>query len=169
MTASNALVRRLLVATTVLAFVLGAGCASKQTKKDDDGSVPNAASADENRMGDSDSGNAMGLQTVHYPYDSSTLDSDGKAALKNNAGIMKAHPSLKIQVEGHCDQRGGIQYNIALGEKRANSAKAFLQDEGVSADRITTISFGKEKPIDSAENEAAYAKNRRANFVITSK
>jgi peptidoglycan-associated lipoprotein len=169
MTASSSFIRRLLVATTLLTFVLGAGCASKQTKKEDEGSVPNAAAADENHLGDSDSNSAMGLQTVHYPYDSSTLDSDGKAALKANAAILKGHSSMKIQIEGHCDQRGGIQYNLALGEKRANSAKAFLQDEGIAAERITTISFGKEKPVDTAETEAAYGKNRRANFVITTK
>jgi peptidoglycan-associated lipoprotein len=169
MTVSSALIRRLLIATTVLTLVIGAGCSGKKTKPEDEGSVPNAASADENHGGDSDSGSAMGLQTVHYPYDSSTLDSEGKSVLKANAQILKDHPNLKIQIEGHCDQRGGIQYNIALGERRANSAKAFLTDAGVSSERVTVISFGKEKPIDPAETEAAYAKNRRANFVITSK
>ena len=86
--------------------------------------------------------------------------------MKECADILKAHPGVKIQVEGHCDQRGGIQYNIALGEKRANSVKKFLMDKGISGDRIATISFGKERPVDSASTEEAYAKNRRANFVI---
>lgn len=164
---STALVRRLVIAAALITLVAGSGCAKKT--KEDESSVPNAASADENKMGDSDSGNAMGLQTVHFPYDSSTLDSDGKKTVKANAGIMKDHSGLKIQIEGHCDQRGGIQYNIALGEKRANAVKKFLEDEGINGDRITTISFGKEKPVDPAETEAAYAKNRRANFVITAK
>ncbi|MBU6153893.1 MAG: OmpA family protein, partial [Bdellovibrionales bacterium] len=74
-----------------------------------------------------------------------------------------------IQVEGHCDQRGGIQYNIALGEKRSNAVKKFLTGQGIAGDRISVISFGKEKPVDSAETEAAYAKNRRGNFVVTSR
>ena len=93
---------------------------------------------------------------------------EAKTALKANAAILKSNPSLHIQIEGHCDQRGGIQYNIALGERRAISTMHFLEDRGVSAGRITTISYGKERPIDPAENEEAYAKNRRANFVITS-
>ena len=120
-------------------------------------------------MGVSDSGNAMGLQTVHFPYDSFTLDSEGKSVLKSNAEILKSKSSLKIQVEGHCDQRGGIQYNIALGEKRANAAKKYLADIGIKGERVTVVSFGKEKPIDSAETEEAYAKNRRDNFVVTSR
>jgi peptidoglycan-associated lipoprotein len=82
---------------------------------------------------------------------------------------MKDNPSLKIQVEGHCDQRGGIQYNIALGEKRSNAVQKFLTGQGIAKDRISVISFGKEKPVDPSENEAAYAKNRRGNFVVTSR
>jgi len=166
MSASSAF-RRLLLTVAVLA-VFAAGCAGNKPKSEES-SVPNAAMADENSGGDSDSGKAMGLQTVHFPYDSSVLDSEGKGALKNNGDIMKAHSATKIQIEGHCDRHGGIQYNIALGEKRANSAKKFLVDQGVTADRISTVSFGKEKPVDAAETEEADAKNRRANFVITSK
>lgn len=166
MSASSAF-RRLLLTVAVLA-VFGAGCAGKKTKEEES-NVPNAAMADENTTGDSDSGKAMGLQTIHFPYDSSVLDSEGKSALKANAGILKDHGSVKIQIEGHCDRHGGIQYNIALGEKRANAAKKFLVDQGISGNRISTVSFGKEKPVDPAETEEADAKNRRANFVITSK
>jgi peptidoglycan-associated lipoprotein len=111
----------------------------------------------------------MGLQTVFFPYDSSVLDDSAKAALKNNADLMKQNSSIKVQIEGHCDQRGGVQYNIALGEKRANSTVKYLQDMGVDGDRMTVISFGKEKPLDSGNTEEAYSKNRRANFVLTSK
>ena len=167
MTTQSSFIRLFVLTSTLIALIAASGCTKKT--KEDEGSIPNAAAADENHMGDSDAGSAMGLQTVHYPYDSSTLDSDGKKTLQANAAILKSHASLKIQVEGHCDQRGGIQYNIALGEKRANSAKKFLEDQGIKEDRITTISFGKEKPVDSAETEDAYTKNRRANFVITSK
>ncbi len=151
----------------VFALSMASGCGSHPTKPESD-NAPAMSNADENMTGDSDSGKAMGLQTVHFPYDSFTLDGEGKSTLKANADILSAHTNLKIQVEGHCDQRGGIQYNIALGEKRANGVKKFLVDLGVSADRITTISFGKEKPVDPGTDEAAYAKNRRANFVITS-
>ena len=119
-------------------------------------------------LGDSDSGKAMGLQTVHFPYDSFVLDSEAKSFLASNANIMKDKANLKVQIEGHCDARGGIQYNIALGEKRANSVKKYIVDLGVAGDRITVISFGKEKPVDPGTTEEAYAKNRRGNFVITS-
>jgi peptidoglycan-associated lipoprotein len=152
---------------TLAVLVSFAACAKKP--KPEESSIPGGAAADENIMGDSDNNKAMGLQTVHFPYDSFTLNTEAKSVLKSNADILKEKPSLKIQIEGHCDQRGGIQYNIALGEKRANATKNYIVDMGVKADRITTISYGKERPIDSAMNEDAFAKNRRANFVITSK
>lgn len=125
--------------------------------------------ADTNPMGDSDAGRAMGLRTVHFPYDSHALSGEAKDDLKFNAQILKEKASLKIQIEGHCDIRGGIQYNIALGERRANAAKKYLEDLGVNSSRITTISYGKERPIDSGTSEEAHAKNRRGNFVITSR
>jgi peptidoglycan-associated lipoprotein len=164
---SKITLRHLVFVSALVALLAASGCGKKT--KEDESSVPNAASADENQMGDSDSGKAMGLQTVHFPYDSFTLDSEGKSVLKANAEILKSKSSLKIQVEGHCDQRGGIQYNIALGEKRANAAKKYLHDLGINGERITVVSFGKEKPIDTAETEEAYAKNRRDNFVVTSR
>jgi peptidoglycan-associated lipoprotein len=151
-------------------LALSIGCA-KQKKPDDStmSSMDNSSSSDSNSLGDSDSGKAMGLETVHFPYDSFEITSNEKTTAKNNANILKDKGSLRIQIEGHCDQRGGIQYNIALGEKRANVVKKFLISEGIAAERITTISYGKERPINSSENEEAYSKNRRANFVITSK
>ncbi|MDR3608211.1 MAG: OmpA family protein [Oligoflexia bacterium] len=153
--------------TAIIALGIGSGCASKKTQAENE-NAPVIANADENAAGDSDSGKAMGLETVHFPFDSFTLDSKGKSTLKANAEILKAHPSVKIQIEGHCDARGGIQYNIALGEKRANAVKNYLTDMEISGDRVTTISFGKERPVDPGTTEEAYAKNRRANFVITS-
>lgn len=162
--------RQIALCGVSLLFVAGfAGCGHK-TVKPDDNNVPAADAAGSN-VGDgsqsSDQGNAQGLQTIHFGYDSNTLSAEAKSTLKANARILKDHPALRIQIEGHCDQRGGIQYNIALGERRANSAKHFLEDQGVPDGRITTISYGKERPIDSAETEEAYAKNRRACFVLT--
>lgn len=124
---------------------------------------------DDNVMGDSDSGKAMGLQTVYFPYDSSNIEGASLATVKGNAEILKAHPTAKIQIEGHCDQRGGIQYNIALGERRANAIREAMKKEGIAGDRITTISYGKERIIDMNMTEEAYSKNRRGNFVITAK
>ena len=154
-------------ALVVLASTLAVSACSKKPVKEES-LLPSAANADET-LGDSDSGKALGLQTIHFLYDAYTLNEEAKTILKANAQILKDKPSVKIQVEGHCDQRGGIQYNIALGEKRANSVRKFLGEQGVAADRVSVISFGKEKPVDSAETEAAYAKNRRANFAITTR
>ena len=166
MISKNAMTR--LTVTLSLALALGvAGCSSAK-KVEVETSVPSAMAADENMMGDSDSGKAMGLQTVFFPFDSFTLDEKSRSALKSNADILKKHQNLHIQIEGHCDQRGGIQYNIALGEKRANATMKYLVDLGVTASKMTVISLGKEKPLDLGTSEEAYAKNRRANFAITS-
>jgi peptidoglycan-associated lipoprotein len=124
---------------------------------------------EDSELGSSDQGKAYGLQTIHFGYDSYLLAQDSKAQLTANAEILRSHPSVKVQIEGHCDSRGGIQYNIALGEKRADSVKKYLVDLGVPEGRLTTISYGKERPLVSGEDEASYAKNRRANFAITSK
>ena len=168
MTVLSATFRRFAFVSMVAALVFAAGCSSSKPKTDD-GAIPNAPSADENLSGDSDSGKAMGLQTVHFAFDSFALDSQAKQVLQGNADILKSHASVKVQIEGHCDRKGGIQYNIALGEKRANSAKKFLEDSGITGDRVTTISFGKERPLDTGATDDADAKNRRGNFVVTSK
>lgn len=162
----SASVRQLSLVIAVAAVVFVSACSS--AKKKEEGGVPGAAEATENTSGDSDSGKAMGLETVRFPFDSFILDQEAKASLKNNASVLKDKSSLKVQIEGHCDQRGGIQYNIALGEKRANATRKFLVDLGIQNDRMTVISFGKEKLLDSGTSEEAYAKNRRSNFVITS-
>ncbi len=126
-------------------------------------------SGDDNTTGDSDSGKAMGLKTVYFPYDSFDIVADNQAAIDQNVEILNKNAGVKIQIEGHCDQRGGIQYNLALGEKRAKAIKAALVDRGINAGRITTISYGKEKPLDPAMTDEAYARNRRGNFIITAK
>lgn len=168
------MLRKLSFALISFSLVVGfTGC--KSAPKTDDAENPGGAGSaemnqgDANTMGDSDSGKAMGMQTIYFKYDSFEIDSDGKTALNTNAGILKANPSVKIQIEGHCDQRGGIQYNIALGEKRANTVRDAMKKAGISNDRLATISYGKERLVDSSMTDSAYAKNRRANFVITSK
>ena len=162
---------RLLTIFTALTVAIAMGaCAQKKTTPETTPDSSNPSPADvSSDLADSDSGKAMGLETVHYAYDSSALDKGAKATLNANAQILKDKSNLKIQIEGHTDERGGIQYNIALGERRANAAKAFLVDKGVGADRVTTISYGKEKPTDQGHDESAWSKNRRANFRITEK
>ncbi len=167
---SSKIFRQVSLVLTASFMALAVGCSSAE-KKTETSETPTAATAgaDENAtLGDSDSGRALGLQTVHFPYDTYTLDGSSKATLNANAEILKAQPNVKIQIEGHCDQRGGIQYNIALGEKRANIAKKYLQGQGIDASRIAVHSNGKEQPIDTGTSEDSYAKNRRDNFAITS-
>lgn len=112
----------------------------------------------------SDSGRIDGLNTVFFDYDKSSLSSDAKKTLQGNAEWMKKN-SVKLQIEGHTDARGSLEYNMALGERRANSVKNYLGSLGIPAARLVVISFGKEKPLVNGESEEAYSKNRRANFV----
>jgi peptidoglycan-associated lipoprotein len=152
-----------------LAFFLGAGGCAKKTKPDEElpSTVPALTSAPDTTPHDSDSQNALGLSTIHFAYDSSVLDTAAKETLKSNVKILKKNVRAHVQIEGHCDQRGGTQYNLALGERRAIMVKKYLTVMGVGPKRVTTISMGKEKPLDTADTEEAYAKNRRANFVVT--
>lgn len=113
----------------------------------------------------SDSNNIAGLTTVYFDYDKSTLSSSSRDALKSNADWMKSNASVTVQIEGHTDSRGSIEYNLALGERRANAVKSYLQTLGVAASRLKTISYGKERPLVTGDSEEAWSKNRRANFV----
>jgi peptidoglycan-associated lipoprotein len=109
---------------------------------------------------------ALALDDVHFNYDESTLRSDAEAILSRHAQIMLERPEVTIRIEGHCDERGTVEYNLALGARRAQAALDYLVAYGVSRDRISTISYGKEKPLDQEHNETAWAKNRRAAFVV---
>lgn len=113
----------------------------------------------------SDSGNIAGLATVYFDYDKSTLSQESRDVLKANSEWMKKNGNVKIQIEGHTDSRGSIEYNLALGERRANAVMSYLKSLGIPTARMTVISYGKEKPIMTGESESAWAKNRRANFV----
>jgi peptidoglycan-associated lipoprotein len=109
------------------------------------------------------------FQPVFYGLDSFEVDQVGQQALNTNAGILKKYPTWVITIEGHCDERGTAEYNLALGEKRALAAKTYLVSLGVPADRLRTVSYGKEFPFDPGHDESAWSKNRRAHFVVTSK
>ncbi|MGZ3721518.1 MAG: peptidoglycan-associated lipoprotein Pal [Bdellovibrionales bacterium] len=113
----------------------------------------------------SDSGKINGLHTIHFDYDSSTLTSETRKQLSENADWIKANPKVTVQIEGHCDSRGSVEYNLALGERRAKAVKNYMTSLGLDSKRMTIISYGEEKPVASGDNEEAYAKNRRANFV----
>jgi peptidoglycan-associated lipoprotein len=103
---------------------------------------------------------------IHFEFDSSTLTPEAQLKLKKKAEWLQNNPEATATIEGNCDERGTSEYNLALGDRRATSAKNFLVDLGISASRLTTISYGEERPIDPGHNEAAWAKNRRCHFVI---
>ena len=107
-----------------------------------------------------------GTDTVLFAYDSYELDGDARAILARHAAWLKANPAVRITLEGHCDERGTREYNLALGDRRANSAKNFLAGQGIAVDRISTISYGKERPAVDGSDEAAWAQNRRAVTMV---
>ena len=109
------------------------------------------------------------LKMIHFDFDRYDIRPGDTAILKENAALLMKYPNVKIQIEGHCDERGTTEYNLALGERRANSTKRYLLSLGIPADRISTISYGEERPLVPGHNEEAWAKNRRAQFVILSK
>src|SRR5947208_11875117 len=109
------------------------------------------------------------LKPVFFELDSSEISAEGRAALNGNAAALKKYTTWTVTIEGHCDERGTAEYNLALGERRAVAARTYLVSLGISADRLRTVSYGKEFPFDPGHDEAAWAKNRRAHFVITAK
>jgi peptidoglycan-associated lipoprotein len=109
---------------------------------------------------------AEGLKPVYFDFDRSFIRDDAKAVMKANAEWLKSNPKAKIKIEGNCDERGTVEYNQALGQRRAASAKKYLTDMGVSGLRISLISYGKEKPICSEHEESCWQKNRRDDFVV---
>jgi peptidoglycan-associated lipoprotein len=109
------------------------------------------------------------FQPVFFEFDRADVDAAAQQALNSNAEIMKKYPTWVVTIEGHADERGTAEYNLALGERRAMAARTYLVSLGVSADRLRTGSYGKEFPFDPGHDEAAWAKTRRAQFVLTSK
>jgi peptidoglycan-associated lipoprotein len=109
------------------------------------------------------------LQPIFFPLDSAELDDSGRAAATANAELLRRYPTWIVTIEGHCDERGTAEYNLALGERRAVAAKTYLVSLGISPDRLRTVSYGKEFPFTPGQDESAWAQNRRAHFVITAK
>ncbi len=106
-----------------------------------------------------------GLQRIHFDFDKSNIRPDARNVLIKNAEFLRENSGVKIRIEGHCDERGTNEYNLALGERRAKSALQYLADLGVDPNRMSIISYGEEQPLDPGHNESAWAKNRRAEFV----
>ena len=109
------------------------------------------------------------LKPVFYGLDESEVDGEGQKILQENADLLRRYGTWQISIEGHCDERGTAEYNLALGERRAVAARNYLVSLGIPAERVKTVSYGKEFPFDPGHTEEAWSKNRRAHFVVTAK
>lgn len=150
------------------------GCASKSATSDDGKVSPFDMKKQEQVKGADDAstqGGAVpshdsmaGLERIHFDFDQFTLSAEARSVLTQNAKFLKANSGVQAVIEGHCDERGSDEYNLALGESRALAAKSYLISLGISGKRLSVISYGEEKPLRNASNEAAWAQNRRAEF-----
>jgi len=128
------------------------------------------SSMDEFRRGTLGASGQQGpLQDVHFGYDSYELGDSARELLRINGDWLQSNPSAKVEIEGHTDSRGTVEYNLALGAKRATAVRDYLVSLGIPAERVTTISYGKELPLCQEESESCWAQNRRAHFVILGK
>ena len=107
-----------------------------------------------------------GMKTVYFPFNASSLTDEAKTTLGNNAAWLSANAQVAVIIEGHCDQRGSTEYNLALGEKRAQEVRKYLSNLGVNQDRLSVVSYGEEQLADYGETEAAFDRNRRAEFRV---
>jgi len=105
------------------------------------------------------------VQDAYFDFNKADIRADARDALGKTANFLRSYPQIKVTIEGHCDERGSTEYNLGLGDRRASAAKQYLVSLGISADRISTVSFGKEKPTCSESTEACWQKNRRGHFV----
>ena len=152
--------------TVFLALVLMVSCSTK--KKDSVNSSDDVGSQKESLVlhGTSDDLKAGGLRTVNFDYQSDRISGDAKKKMDQNLIYLERHPNIMIQIEGHCDERGSAQFNLALGERRAKVVRDYLKTKGISGKRITIVSYGKERPLNDGTSENAMSANRRANFVV---
>jgi peptidoglycan-associated lipoprotein len=103
---------------------------------------------------------------IHFAFDAYSLSVEAQGILLEKARFLEAHPGIQVLIEGHCDERGTEQYNLALGDRRAHAAQKYLTGLGIPEERMATVSYGEERPLDPGHNEEAWARNRRAHFVI---
>jgi peptidoglycan-associated lipoprotein len=156
-----------IVLLVAVASLLTVGCA-KQPAQPATTEAPPAATdsgVQETEIKETVSYAVSDLTRVYFNFDSYVLSADARKALAQNAEVMKAISGLKVRIEGHCDERGSDEYNLALGERRAQAAMNYMATLGVPAYRMSTISYGEEKALDPGHDEASWAKNRRAEFV----
>ncbi|NIQ92768.1 MAG: peptidoglycan-associated lipoprotein Pal [Desulfuromonadales bacterium] len=171
----------IVILVIALALSLGAGCAKKpapddtaatpdqqqtQTTTTDQQRSTDRSSMSETEVSESAAEKELSLKRIHFDFDQYTLSAAAREKLENNAEFMRANPEVEVQIQGHCDERGSDSYNLALGEKRARAALDYLVSLGISSDRLSIISYGEERPLVQQSNEDAWAKNRRAEFVL---
>ncbi len=158
-----------------LALVLsfGLACASSQTGGSDSGSDPRGTISEGTDPGLGSRANTGGggmasgaeLTTVYFDYDASLLSRAAKSSLQANAALLKNSPGMRVEIQGHCDERGTAEYNLALGKRRAESARRYLLDLGVESGQLSTTSYGEEQPAARGSSESAWSRNRRDDFV----
>lgn len=171
--------RRLtLLTVTALALGLAVGCSRKQPPATDDRPraepppATDTADADAARRAEEEARLAREAaygsiqDMIFFDFDRSDLREDARQTLQAKAEALRQFPDVRIRIEGHADERGTVEYNLALGERRADAARAYLIDLGIDSDRMTTISYGEERPAVDGHNEAAWSQNRRDEFVI---
>lgn len=155
------------------AMIILAGCSSKSAVSTNEGSgaangtgagVSSGAGVNVEDLGQK-GGRGTVIGDIFFDFDSSSLSPEAQDQLKQNAAWLQNHQLSSVTIEGHCDERGTDEYNIALGERRAEAARNYLETLGVTGSRLSTVSFGEEKPFDPGHNEEAWAKNRRDHFV----
>ncbi|MEW6079699.1 MAG: peptidoglycan-associated lipoprotein Pal [Thermodesulfobacteriota bacterium] len=163
----------MIAALLVCGMVFTISCSKKQVKPDtgatQEKSTVKSSDVDEDaavRMEMQRAREAFENEDVYFDFDRSDLTADARSVLERKAAWLRSNADESVTVEGHCDERGTAEYNIALGERRAKSAMEFLVDMGIESSRLDTVSYGEEKPVDTGHDEDAWAKNRRAHFVI---
>ncbi len=164
-----------LLAVVLLAMSIGLGCPKSQTTggpesgRDGTGTAGGeqggAGGDGAQDRGDVGSGDARGLKTIYFDFDKYNLRDDARRQLEANADILRNNSDMNIMIEGHCDERGTDEYNLALGERRAQAARSYLESLGISASRINVLSYGEERPVAPGHDEESWALNRRGEFV----
>ena len=162
---------RLTLLSLALSALIVAGCESTPDETADQNAEGSQASGAATQQVQAVPGSQEDLEIsvgprVFFDFDSSTLRSDAQASVQKLAAWLKANPGKRIRIEGNCDERGTREYNLALGERRADAVRSYLATLGVAGNRLTTISFGKERPIRLGSTEEAWAMNRNATFVV---
>jgi len=171
----------LIVFLVIIAFgmTIFTGCAEKSTVVKGEAVQEQKVGAAQEVTGQSDQEQSakveaaataeVNIRDINFDFDQSNIREDAREILKANADILLKKGAAKITIEGYCDERGTAEYNMALGERRAQEAKKYIINLGVKASQIKTISYGEERPLDSGHDEDAWAKNRRAHFVVNGK